>query len=221
MSSKEPIVIADLSAAVFRRVLAFAPVNEIRYYLCGVHVVPGKVVLLEGTNGHMIYVEEDTSGTAQRDLIVNIGMRGRNLLRGDNRVKVHDDGSVRITTLSGGTTLYIEPGTGVIDAKYPEIEKVIGPMDGWHEGFGASLNVEYLKKALAIPGYIRFFSRKDDQGKYDHKGAVMFMMDGGTVNGGKAFGLIMPIRGNFAPDSAVDDMLPAGLVKGRPQRVAA
>lgn len=221
MSTKEPMIVADLSAAVFKRVLSFAPVNEIRYYLCGVHVVPGKIVRLEGTNGHMLYVEEDTSGTAQKALIVNIGTRGRSLLRGENRVKVYDDGSVRITTLSGGVTLYIEPGTGVIDATYPDLAKTVGSMEGWHEGFGSAVNVEYLRKALAIPGYVQFFSRKDAEGNYDPRAAVMFVMAGGTVNGGKAFGLIMPVRAEFAPGTAVADMLPASLRAAMPQQAAA
>ena len=221
MSANKPNLIADLSARVFQRVRSFAPENEIRYYLCGVHVVPGERVRLEGTNGHMIYVEEDTSGTAQKELIVNISKRGRSLLTGENRVKVYDDGSVHITTLSGGATLYIEPGTGVIDAKYPAIENVIGPMTGWHEGFGAAVNVEYLQKALAVPGYVQFFSRKDAEGRYDPKAAVMFVMAGGTPNGGKAFGLIMPVRANFAPDTPVADMLPASLFAPAPKQAAA
>lgn len=220
MSTKEPMIVADLSAAVFKRVLSFAAVREIRYYLCGVHVVPGERVRMEGTEGHMIYVEEDTSGIAQKELIVNIGPRGRNLLRGENRVKVYDDGSVRITTLSGGETLYIEPGTGVIDARYPDIQNVIGPMEGWHEGFGSAVNVEYLQKALAIPGYVRFFGRRDADGRFDPRAAVMFVMDGGTPNGGRAFGLIMPVKANFSPDTAIADMLPASLVAKRPKVAA-
>lgn len=190
--------------------LAFAAVSDIRYYLNGVHVVPGgktAAVRMEGTDGHMLYAEEDKSATVQKDLIVAIGKRGRSLLRGANRVKVFDNKAVQITD-EMGAVLYIEPGQGVVDGTFPNIAGVMAKPDQWHEGLGGTVNTKYLLKALSVPGYVRFFSQKDAQGRFEPKASVMFVMDGGTVNGGKAFGLIMPMRGAFDPHSMVADMLP-------------
>jgi hypothetical protein len=218
-------VLADVSAEVFRRVLGFSANQDVRYYLNGVHVVPGRTatqpVRLEATNGHLLYCEEDKSGAVQAELIVSIGKRGRALLRGSNRVKVWSDKAVHITDVSGAP-LYIEPNGGVIEGKFPVIDHLVGVPTDWHEGLVAPVNTGYLQQALSIPGYIRFFSRRDKDGAPDMKASVMFIMDGGTANGGKAFGLIMPIRAQFAPNTAVDAMLPESLVpeRGAPRAVA-
>lgn len=216
---------ADVSAEVFRRVHGFAAEQDIRYYLNGVHLVPGRTkqqaVRMEGTNGHLLYCEEDKSGVVQAELIVSIGKRGRPLLRGSNRIKVYSDNAVHITDQSGAV-LYIEPTGGVIDGKFPVIDHLVGVPTDWHEGLVAPVNTGYLLQALSIPGYVRFFSRRDKEGAPDMKSSVMFVMDGGTANGGKAFGLIMPIRAQFAPNTAVDAMLPESLVpeRGAPRAVA-
>lgn len=206
-----PQVIADISAEVFRRVRSFAAVQDVRYYLNGVHVVPGSQLRLEATDGHVLYVEEDKSGTAQRELIVQLGKRALALLRGSHRVKVYDTGAVHITNESGGV-LYIEPEQGIVDAKFPDITHLVGTPGDWLEGLGATVNTQLLARALSIPGYVRFFGRKNAEGRFDPRNSVMFVMDGGTTNGGKAFGLIMPVRGAFDPTSSVADMLPAALV---------
>ncbi|MFK2904983.1 hypothetical protein ISP17_13560 [Dyella ginsengisoli] len=211
-------LLADVSAEVFRRVHGFAADQDVRYYLNGVHLVPGRTkqqaVRMEGTNGHLLYCEEDKSAVVQAELIVSIGKRGRTLLRGSNRIKVYSDKAVHITDQSGAV-LYIEPCNGVIDGKFPVIDHLVGVPADWHEGLVAPVNTGYLMQALSIPGYVRFFSRRDKEGAPDMKSSVMFIMDGGTANGGKAFGLIMPTRGQFAPDSGVDAMLPDSLVQPR------
>jgi hypothetical protein len=210
-----PAILADVSAEVFRRVLGFAATQDVRYYLNGVHLVPGakkdEPVRLEASNGHLLYVEEDKSAIAQQKLIIGISARGRSLLRGPHRVKAYAGGAVHITNQSGAV-LYIEPTAGVIEGQFPDITHLMGTPGDWHEGLGGTINTKYLLQALAVPGYVRFFSRKDAEGKFDPRSSVMFVMDGGTTNGGKAFGLIMPVRGEFAPHSAVADMLPTGMV---------
>jgi len=212
-------VIADLSAKVLKRVLAFAAVRDVRYYLCGAHVLPGVKhgnlpARISASNGHMLYAEEDKSAVVSRELIVAIGPRGRALLIGEHRVKVYADNAVHITD-SHGAPLYIEPGRGVIEGKFPAIEALVGVPTDWHEGLRAPVNTEYLKAALSVPGAIRFFSKKDPVGQFSTSSAVMFVMDGGTGNGGKAMGLIMPIRSRFDANASVADMMPASLLVHR------
>ncbi|MGN6234972.1 hypothetical protein [Dyella sp.] len=210
-------IVADVSAEVFRRVAGFAATRDILFYLTGVHIVPGPAgrdgqpLRMEASDGHLLYVEEDKSGTAQRELIVRVSKRGQALLRGSNRVKVFDNLAVHITNESGAV-LYIEPEQGVVNGTFPQLGHLIGTAADWHEGLGGTVNTQYLLRALAVPGYVRFFSRKDADGRFDPRASVMFVMDGGTTNGGKAFGLIMPVRGAFGPHSAVADMLPRSLL---------
>lgn len=220
-----PDVIADLSAKVMRRVLNFAAVQDLRYYLNGAQVVPGisrgnGAVRVTATNGHMLYTEEDKSAVVQRELIVNISQRGRVLLTGERRVKVFGDQTVHITD-SHGAALYIEPGQGVIEGKFPDIASLVGVPTDWHEGLRAPVNVQYLKVALSVSGAIRFFSRKDPVGEFSTSSAVMFVMDSGTATGGKAMGMIMPIRSRFDANASVADMLPDTLLAKRVAPVAA
>jgi hypothetical protein len=212
-------LIADLSAKVLKRVLAFAAVRDVRYYLCGAHVLPGVKhgnlpARISATNGHMFYAEEDKSAVVSRELIVQIGLRGRGLLTGENRVKVYADNAVHITD-SYGEPLYIEPGKGVVEGKFPAIEPIVGVPTDWHEGLRAPCNTQYLKAALSLPGAIRFFSKKDPVGEFSTSSAVMFVMEGGTGNGGKAMGLIMPLRSKFDINASVADMVPATLMVRR------
>lgn len=211
-----PTLLADLDAEVLGRVLLFAAEpREIRYYLTGVHVAPcpkGQNVRLEGTNGHILYGEEDVSGTAEKDVIVRIGARGRSLLKRGHRVKVYSDLSVKITDVAGAV-LYIEPQEAYADTAFPNVAQVLHTADDWHEGLIAPVNSAYLLKVLKLPGYVRFFSRKDASGQFTLNSSILFVLDGGTANGGKAFGLIMPVRGAFSPHAKVAEMLPASMLQ--------
>lgn len=221
--SKENLT-ANLDASVVSNVQKFAAVGDIRYYLNGVHVVPGTADVparIEGTNGHMLYVEEDKSAHATRDLIISISKRGHALLKDGNRVKVYDDGALHIVNKSGAV-LYVEPGKAVIDAQFPVIDHLVGVPTDWHEGLVAPCNTGYLQKVFALPGYVRFFSRKDAEGNFTYASSVMFVVERSMKRDGKAMGLIMPVRTDFGPGASVADMLPASLVPSRgPARVAA
>lgn len=217
-------LIADLNAAVVGNAQKFAAIGDVRYYLNGVHVVPGTAdapARLEGTNGHMLYAEEDKSAHASGELILSISKRGHALLKEGNRVKVYDDGALHIVNDSGAA-LYIEPGKAVIDAKFPVIDHLVGVPTDWHEGLVAPCNTGYLQKVFALTGYVRFFSRKDAEGKFTYASSVMFVLERMKPGGGKAMGLIMPVRTELGPGASVADMLPASLVPRRgAQREAA
>lgn len=213
-------LIADLDAQVVGNAQKFAAVGDVRYYLNGVHVVPGSTNVparIEGTNGHMLYAEEDTTAHATSDLIISISKRGHAMLKEGNRVKVYDDRSLHIVNDSGAV-LYIEPGQAVIEGKFPVIDHLVGVPADWHEGLVAPCNTNYLQKVLALPGYVRFFSRKDADGKFTYASSVMFVLERVKPRGGKAMGLIMPVRTELGPGASVADMLPISLV---PQRGAA
>lgn len=214
-----PDLIADLDARVVKRVLPFAAAHDPRAALCGVHALPGsregnKAARVEATNGHLLYSEEDKSAVLTQPVVIRISRRGHGLLKEGHRVKVSSDSVVRITDSHGGV-LYIEPGVGILAGQFPNITTLVGMPSDWHEGLRATVNTAYLQQALSLPGYVRFFSRKDEHGQFSASSSVMFVLDGGTPTGGKAMGLIMPARGRFDIGATVADMLPDSLVTTR------
>jgi hypothetical protein len=222
-------VIADLDARVLKRVMPFAAEHDPRWYLSGVHVVPGvkssqasdaKPARCEATNGHILYCEEDLSAVVERELLIRISKRGWPLLVKGHRVRVLEDNSVVIT--AGPDTVYIEPREGVIDYKYPDLASIIGVPTDWHEGLRATVNSQYLLLALRLPGAVRFFSKLDEAGAFSDTSSVLFVLDGGTATGGAACGVIMPMHSSFGRQATVADMLPATLLATRmAQQVAA
>lgn len=214
-----PTLIADLDARVVKRVLPFAAVNDVRANLCGIHAVPGvkaecKAARVEATNGHMLYAEEDKSAVVERPVIVRLSPPARAFLKAGCRLKVYDNATVQVTD-AHGAALYIEPGVGIVSGAFPQLGGLIGLTIDWHEGLRAPINTEYLRTALALPGSIRFFSRKDANGQFSLSSSVMFVMDGGTPTGGKAMGIIMPMRSRFDSTSGVADMLPESMLATR------
>lgn len=214
-----PELIADLDARVVKRVLPFAATNDPRAALCGVHAVPGikaefKAARVEATNGHMLYAEEDKSAVVVRPVIVRLSHAARAFLKAGCRLKVYANAVVHVTD-THGAVLYIEPGVGIVSGAFPQLGTLVGLTIDWHEGLRAPINTDYLRTVLNLPGSIRFFSRKDDSGQFSLSSSVMFVMDGGTPTGGKAMGIIAPIRSRFDTNASVADMLPESLLATR------
>lgn len=189
-------IIIDLCAAVFARVQKFHAIADIRYYLCGVHVVPGKPVRLEATDRHRLFIQEDLSGIATRECILKIGKRGHALLREGNRVRVTGDGRLTICS-EKGTVLYVEPENPFVDGEFPRTEGLFGKPEDYTLGIRDTFNLTYLKEVSDISGYVVFFTHRDPNKP------LLFCIDGngGALNGGRSCGLIMPVRATIGGDS--------------------
>lgn len=200
-------IIIDLCAAVFARVRKFQAVRDVRYYLLGVHVVPGAPVRLEATDGYRLFIQEDLSGTATRECILKVGKRGHALLREGNRVRVSEDGRLTICS-EKGAVLYVDPESAFVEGKFPRTEGLFGKPEDYTLGIRDTFNLTYIKEVSGISGCVVFFTHRDTNKP------LLFCIDGssGAPNGGRACGLIMPVRATISGDS--ENQSPRALMPG-------
>lgn len=204
--------IIDVSADVFARVQKFRAKADIRYYLNGVHIVPSEGgPCLEATDGHRLYVEQDAEGKASEERILSLSAPAT-LLRADNRVRLNDEGKLGVFS-STGTCLYVQPNSGVVEGKFPDLTGVIGNPDEWKPGLIGAVNGDYLRDALGIPGAIAFWRPRETA---DHSSIVLFTVESACI---KAFGAIMPVRGFFKMDARAAEFLPTRYL-AKPEPIA-
>jgi len=188
----QPGVIASINAAAVGRVYPFAAVQDIRYYLNGVALIPGPAPVIAATNGHMLYIEEDEDGTVNEQVILRLSKRASFFLKRANQVIVsRGAGGEGIATIVDSFThevLYVEPGNCLIDGRYPDIGDPIGKPAQWVKGLVGEFNAGYLQQALALPGSVEFYHKDvEDPGK----SAMLFTVS--IRGGGKGLGCIMPM----------------------------
>lgn len=205
---REPIV--EVDASVFRNVLGFTAVADIRYYLNGVHVRAHERPLLMASDGHIAYCEEDRYGKAIVDVTLSISRTAKPFLKAGNRViveasrneagKAIEDGSSLRIVDRDEATVYIEPGKAVIECKYPDIPAVMGDFTTWNEGLLGGFNTRLLNRALALPGCVRFYHRGADT-----NGSALFTFEPERT-GRHGIGLVMPMSGK-----TLTEVLPSAL----------
>lgn len=182
-------VVAD--AGMIRRVLAFAAVSDVRYYLCGVCIRPSQSggVLIIASDGHTALILHDKNGRADKEVILPLSKREHIRLlsrNGEQRVCVSQEDSIYFSDKIGFAS-YICPDTP-IEGKFPDIAKAIGDVDAFVPGMPGEFNPKYIKKALEActdANYhgIRFFHQPE---KVDSSAALFTVPDG--------FGLVMPLK---------------------------
>lgn len=198
--------IAVLNAEVVGRVYPFAGVNDVRYYLNGLGIFPGAAPLVVGTNGHILYLEEDTGGTVSESFIVRLSKRAAFFLKKGNKVVVSRDsksGSAMIVHGSTMEPLYVEPGNCLIDAKFPNFPPLLGSPSQWTQGLVGGFNTALLQKVLSIPGYAQFYHKAGEENPDRH--SVLFITQ--PPAGARGMGLIMPVR----MATTVENAFPAAL----------
>lgn len=200
--------IIDLNAGAFGRVAKFtAKSTDSRYYLAGVHIRPMAESggCLEGTDGHRLYVEEDTSGRAMEEKILRFSPAAQRLLKKSNRVQLSEDGELSICDGKSGKKLYIQPD-GVIDYnKFPDVCALIGDRAQWRFGLSGAVNADYLRAALALPGCIAFWRKGDNAADSD---MILFTISSAGELGANGWGAIMPMRASFGTTSQLARHLP-------------
>lgn len=179
-----------VSASAVARVLPFAAVGDIRFYLNGVNVSPvdeGGVMVI-ATDGHTALAVYDREGKADQSTILpfNTPAHRRHLKVGEH-VHVDESGVIWTGSDLGRTTTYISPD-GVIEGKFPDLKKMFGDRGQWKPGFpGDAIRLDLLKRIAGCTGG-KYFSGV----RFFHKGAddqvTLF-----TV-GTEMVGLVMPLR---------------------------
>lgn len=191
-AKKNPLSIYPMSVCVelVRRAVKFAAVNDIRYYLNAVYVQPSKSggVLVIASNGHVGIVLHDPNGWADKPYILPFnGKKNTAGLRAkEARYVAVSAENVPMATDFHGNPVFIcteKP----IEAKYPDIAKIIFSLGEYTEGLVGAFNPDYIRLAALsshekkYTNCVKFFS------KLGSASPVIF-----TTH--KGFGLIMPMR---------------------------
>lgn len=210
---KEPShMIARINAVAVKLVFPFMAQDDIRYYLCGINIRPlddGSAMIV-ATNGHRYIVVRDPNAYIEKELIVSVSKDAmKHMASGKHTLDVMSDGNVLISG-EVAQPLFIQPGNGIIEGKYPRIERVASTI-GYKEGIQGAVNPQYLHDALVIGktfgSSIRFFTRDNDS-------PLTFVLDGlGEL---ECFGGIMKMKDSFqalpnwfplpGPVETLDDM---------------
>jgi hypothetical protein len=193
--------VIDIDAFILRNVMPFAAKNDLRYYLNGIYVLAtkGDGPIVMATNGHMVYCEEASGGDASASVPLKITGAAKTHFKAGYRLQVHafldDDGAPRargsILTIvdMDGDVRYIEPGTAIYEANYPDVRAVLGSFSDWKEGLTGNFDTSLLTSVMALPGWVRFYHREGA----DHNSLALFTVDL-KVGGASAIGAVMPAR---------------------------
>lgn len=182
--------IIRISAAAVLSAVDFAAVNDVRYYLAGVHVSPNAEggATATATNGAILGSFVDPCGQAERAVILPITKAHKSLLKKGEWVVMDGNGQITIVD-ARQETLWISPKPEIV-AKYPDLNAIIGKRSQWEEGiaggFAPSLlaRIETASKGRDKYEAVRFFRRKSES---EHRTALVTI---GTLG----FIMIMPMR---------------------------
>jgi hypothetical protein len=113
----------------------FAAKEDTRYYLEGIYIEPHqkKAVLIKATDGHIAAIFYDEEGICETAAIIQIDKeaidkcRSPDLHLGLERSLIVD--GPRLSIRDHQDEHYIQPGNCIIDAKYPDIAKIIPPKE--------------------------------------------------------------------------------------------
>ena len=186
--------IIRISAAAVLSAVDFAAVNDVRYYLAGVHVSPNTDggASATATNGAILGSFVDPCGHAERAVILPITKAHKSLLKKGEWVVMDGNGKITIVDASA-QTLWISPKPEIV-AKYPDLKAIIGKRSQWEEGiaggFAPSLLalIETASKGRDKYEAVRFFRRKSET---QHSIALV------TI-GRLGFIIVMPMRDSGA-----------------------
>ena len=190
-----------VSCEAVSKVLPFAAVDDVRYYLNGVAVMPteGGGVLAVACDGHMLLACHDPDGRADATTILPIrrpqhATELRKRARQGYQVFVHND-HVWIASRKGGDTAWISPDKP-IEGRYPDVAAIC--RSEWRDGLGPAPFSLKLVKRLPSTGALRFFHKAGDE-----QGTTLFTVEP------NAFGFIMPMRTHTEAAEHLARYLPA------------
>lgn len=224
-STKKPLAPEDattvVSARLFAAVATFRAIQDIRYYLNGVHIAPCEAggVFVVATNGHQMAVAHDPDGRTDEAVILHCSPAMEKAARErmhslDAAVVVVHEGRVR---LLGPEELFVQAGEPLVPGKFPDFFKVleggVGPLtDGLTGAFSANLTKKLSKIAeLLAPKFstLHHWTTKD--------GYLLTRF----TNEPKLSVVTMPVRDERPKDGALPAVLSAAVQKAKDERLAA
>ena len=123
----------------------FAAVNDIRFYLNGICVLPvaGDGVVAIATNGHAFICVRDRNGFAQKTTILPISAkRNKSALRRGAKICMSESGTIYAEV--NGEVEFIVP-EAPLEGKFPNLAAIFGHKDQWQPGIPAAFSLAYLK----------------------------------------------------------------------------
>lgn len=117
-----------VSARLFAAVAVFRPFNDIRYYLCGVHIAPCEAggVFIVATDGHQMAVAHDPEGRVDEPVILTcsraLEKAAREKAYSEDAVVILQDRRVR---LLAPHELHVQAGDAQIVGKFPDFLKIM------------------------------------------------------------------------------------------------
>ena len=136
-----------VSAKLVALVTPFMATSDIRYYLNGISIRPHPAggAVITATNGHVLGTAYDPSAVCEHDVILALTPATITALKaraGKGRELVLRNG--RVTIIDGPEEISIQPGNPVIEAKYPDLSRVIPPADRLKPGLMGYYNTAYI-----------------------------------------------------------------------------
>lgn len=122
-----------VNAKHIRYALRFAAVEDVRYYLNGIHIRPAPTggIIIEASDGHTAALFHDPAGECDKPAIIKLSPDAakhcarRKHDRGDRQLIV--DGE-RAAIVCDGEEQFVQPGDCRIDGKFPDITSVIAKL---------------------------------------------------------------------------------------------
>lgn len=189
-----PVAI-DVRADYLKALAAFTAPEDIRYYLTGIHVRPHheKGVIIEATDGHSAGIIHDESGVCNKPAILKIDADMIRKIRAGHRYVV-ENGTGTLKS-QDAQALFIVPGNPLIDAKFPDIPKLLRDKE-FAPGLMQCVNWEYIERCKVKPllsGYklpaLKFWHQRGDGIDPNH-GMIVVRNDMAP----EFMALVMPIR---------------------------
>lgn len=200
--------IIRISAAAVLSAVDFAAVNDVRYYLAGVHVSPNANggASATATNGSILGSFVDPCGHAERAVILPITKDHKSLLKKGEWVVMDGNGQITIVD-AREQILWISPKPEIV-AKYPDLKALFAKRSQWEEGIAAGFSpsllalIETASKGRNKYQAVRFFRRKaeSDSVALVTIGTLGFIMIMPMRDGGADAALSVVPSNLFAPE---------------------
>lgn len=195
-----------VNAKLVAAALPFAAVNDLRDYLCGVHIRPAADggVLIVATDGAALVCIRDKEGIAERSVTLPGSIRSQKL-RANDTIRLTKDGLIWAADWQNQPA-WVSPDPEIAKP-FPDFKSVFAPLSEYTEGLVGEHALPLLDRVKALSKYesgIRFFHRRITG---DGKAETLF-----TV-GPRMFGLVMPMNSGA---TTLADLLPSEFRRAAP-----
>ena len=184
----------SLDVSYLKAMLICVPTQDIRYYLCGINITNnGSKVYAYATDGHRIskwLVTEDYDGN-DFNIIIN-----RDTIKA---VVSSKDKHVELEPTTGAITTSFGSITGLIDGKYPDVDRVLNKETVIDKDGACYIDSKYISDTIKIANIVCGKGSRDKIKQYNSSpdSTVVFTFHNvdDFIHG------IMPLRGSWDSDN--------------------